>query len=263
MPGIDRLTLLCDRAFDGTGLTAQNARRARADLCKELCCSLEFANELSLHDVVNVLEGLRPSALPPRIEAKDLRAYPLLTLDYLEIMPGNSPIPIYPASCRVVHGDAPSVCPHAAPPLPRDYIPHVEKVFREFGQVPDGCTVHWIGHEAWKRNLCHCFPVEESGGVQVPTAEQADDRSGPGDRETEILKALLLLNAEGQHRRVSRPQAAHKADPQCKPSSYAHAVTSLARRGFVRSKKGPNGGIWLTPEGTKAAKELTTNRIPE
>src|SRR5262245_113735 len=80
------------------------------------------------------------------------------------------------------------------------------------------------------------------------------------EREDEILRALLLLKADGNHRRVSRLQAARKADPECKPSSYNKAIASLAQKGFIKSRVGPRGGIWLTPEGVSRAKGMTNPR---
>jgi DNA-binding IscR family transcriptional regulator len=83
------------------------------------------------------------------------------------------------------------------------------------------------------------------------------------DREKEILKALLLLKADGENRRVARRLAARKADPECSPGTYNKPVASLNRRGLVRCKKGPNGGIWLAPQGVTDAKALTSGRPAE
>jgi hypothetical protein len=92
----------------------------------------------------------------------------------------------------------------------------------------------------------------------ITNAANSDDQPELPEREQEILKALLLLKAEGKHRRVSRDKAARKADPECKPSTYNVHVRSLIKRGLLRSQKGPGGGIWLTPEGGAVAKSLGT-----
>jgi hypothetical protein len=76
------------------------------------------------------------------------------------------------------------------------------------------------------------------------------------ERENHILRALLMLKAESKRRSVSRIRAARKADPACKASSYNKAVASLVGKGLVKSKRGPNGGIWLTPDGVSAATAL-------
>jgi hypothetical protein len=80
-----------------------------------------------------------------------------------------------------------------------------------------------------------------------------------GEREHEILRALLLLKAEGERRRVSRKKAARKADAGCNPSSYNKAIASLVGKGFVKSRTGPGGGIWLTPEGASFAKAIASS----
>jgi hypothetical protein len=101
-------------------------------------------------------------------------------------------------------------------------------------------------------------------GGKRPGAGRASDKppASPGteliEREKEILHSLLHLKAEGERRRVSRDQAARKADPASKASSYYQAIASLARKGLICSRRGPNGGLWLTPEGVSAAKLLTT-----
>jgi hypothetical protein len=108
-------------------------------------------------------------------------------------------------------------------------------------------------------------------GEHSPQAEQVEAEQPPGadadetelgDREKEILVALLLLKADSKRRRVSRAKAARKADPGCQPSTYNKPVSNLPKRGLVVSKRGPNGGIWLTPQGVREATALTTARPP-
>jgi hypothetical protein len=76
------------------------------------------------------------------------------------------------------------------------------------------------------------------------------------ERENDILRALLMLKADGKRRSVPRFRAARRVDPACKASSYNKAVASLVAKGLVNSKRGPNGGIWLTPDGVSAATAL-------
>jgi hypothetical protein len=98
--------------------------------------------------------------------------------------------------------------------------------------------------------------VEASHAVsEQPEAGESADAELQ-ERENDILRALLMLKAESNRRSVSRSRAAIKVDPACKPSSYNKAVASLVAKGLVKSKKGPNGGIWLTPDGVSAAKAV-------
>lgn len=78
----------------------------------------------------------------------------------------------------------------------------------------------------------------------------------PEEREREILVALLLLGAVTERRRVSRRKAARKADSDTVVSIYNRPIAALGKRGLLCSKKGPNGGIWLTPNGKTAAQSL-------
>ncbi|HBI47068.1 MAG TPA: hypothetical protein DDY78_30075 [Planctomycetales bacterium] len=306
-PGINQLTLLCDRAFNGTGLTIPNVRQIRADLCHQLSCSLEFANELFLPEVVNLLEDRGPSALPTsikaedlraflpverflhpgrtlptRIKAEDLRAYPIMTLDDLIIMPGNPPIPIYPASCRIIPGDAPSVCPDASPPLPREYLHHVEKVFREFCQIPEGCTIHWTGHESWKRNLCHCGPApgaekpkplrltdhEQAVGTAVPTDTPPVglSRALPNERtEQPTIDALFKLGVIGldglrslaADKRPTGERLALAAIGRACDGQFKTTLAHMVDLGWLGNGRdhGLSGGYFLTPAGMALAKK--------
>jgi hypothetical protein len=99
----------------------------------------------------------------------------------------------------------------------------------------------------------------DSDQGEAKQAEGADEGTSPqelSDREKEILQALQVLKADGERRRVSRQKAARKTDPGCKPSTYNKAISSLVKRGFVESRSGPGGGIWLTPAGVVAAEAL-------
>jgi hypothetical protein len=81
------------------------------------------------------------------------------------------------------------------------------------------------------------------------------------EREGELLCALLQLHAVGERTAVPRAKASKRADASAKPSASNHSVAALVKRGLVASKKGPNGGIWLTPAGEAAAKALQKKPI--
>jgi hypothetical protein len=91
-------------------------------------------------------------------------------------------------------------------------------------------------------------------------AGQVEESDGPRfelkDREKEVLRAMLILKATSKLKARPRLQVARKADPGSPPSSYFKAIASLTKNGLAESKKGPNGGVWLTSEGVSAAKAL-------
>jgi hypothetical protein len=102
----------------------------------------------------------------------------------------------------------------------------------------------------------------KSDGEDAQRPEDGEDAAIPAeltDRQQEILVALLRLNAVGEHRRVSRAKASRKADSSTPVSTYNRPIATLADHGLIRSKKGPTGGIWLTPEGETVAKSLQGN----
>ena len=103
----------------------------------------------------------------------------------------------------------------------------------------------------------------EEGHAERTVAEGEQDQTERevggldlNEREREILRALVLVHADAERRSVARLKAARKADPACPASSYNQAVASLVKKKLVGSKRGPRGGIWLTPMGLSAANTL-------
>jgi len=62
-------------------------------------------------------------------------------------------------SCVVVPGRVPTACPDAAPWLPPALLPAAEQAVRRLCGLPDGVTVHWLGHEFGRRSRCRCHPT--------------------------------------------------------------------------------------------------------
>jgi hypothetical protein len=106
-------------------------------------------------------------------------------------------------------------------------------------------------------------PVEVKQQAEAEPSEGSESDSAPSEeppeREREILSSLLLLGATTKRRRVSRRQAARKADPESPVSTFNRPIVALVERGYVHSKKGPDGGIWLSLTGEAAAKSLRQN----
>lgn len=94
---------------------------------------------------------------------------------------------------------------------------------------------------------------KQSTGAKTPVQGEGLDLS---DREAEVMKALLLLNAIGKRTRTSRSKVAKKVAPARKPSTFGHVISALVKRGFLESHTGNQGGIWLTPEGLTVARQL-------
>jgi hypothetical protein len=124
---------------------------------------------------------------------------------------------------------------------------HIEKVFREFDQIPEGCTVHWIGHEAWKRNLCKCGPV--------PKAVDADNE--PSDRQRDILQTLFKQKAFDIDHRMTTADVTEAVEGKGRGNAEAfkRPIADLKKRGLVNTKSGSGGGIWLTDAGREHIKK--------
>ena len=57
-----------------------------------------------------------------------------------------------------------------------------------------------------------------------------------------------------------RQFAVQKVNLDAKPTAYNGPIASLVRDGWVQSKKGPGGGIWLTAKGKSLAEQLDSAR---
>ncbi len=61
-------------------------------------------------------------------------------------------------SCKVILGTTATICPTANPQLPDANLQFAERAIRELYGLPNGSTIHWVGHDAGARGLCHCHP---------------------------------------------------------------------------------------------------------
>jgi hypothetical protein len=104
-----------------------------------------------------------------------------------------------------------------------------------------------------------------NGNVPKPKNNSVEKRERTDtqavERKNDILRALLMLKAVSERRRVSRKRAAMKADPGCRPASYSKTISALATDKLVQTLRGPGGGIWLTSEGLTAAQALAASNV--
>ncbi|MHB1421852.1 MAG: hypothetical protein ACYC3I_01385 [Gemmataceae bacterium] len=117
----------------------------------------------------------------------------------------------------------------------------------------------YLNTENRLRELGETFAGAGADSTQAKTEQPEETGVGLPDipeRQREILTALLLLGAVTDRNRVARRKAASKADPEAAESTYNRPIAALAGRGLIGSKKGPDGGIWLTSNGEIAAQSL-------
>jgi hypothetical protein len=161
MPGIRRIELLCDLETGEPGITAAKVRQLRARICRQQVLQPQHVDDLTLDEAVDMLERGVPRAQRPGSERawQDLLRNGLAVFSH--VCGGASPdemVPVTGLSCKVVPGTTPTGCPDADPFLPPSALASAEEAIRLLYPLPDGTTIHWVGHEGGNRNRCRCHP---------------------------------------------------------------------------------------------------------
>lgn len=73
------------------------------------------------------------------------------------------------------------------------------------------------------------------------------------ESEREALQALLELGAVSEGKRRTLADIAEKAQGQADPELYKWAVSQLGHKGLVQTKRGRQGGVWLSTAGQERA----------
>jgi hypothetical protein len=76
------------------------------------------------------------------------------------------------------------------------------------------------------------------------------------DRRKLILIEMLALGAVGRARKVTRDEVVKRINKRKAASDFARDFGALKQLGHTDSEAGPEGGIWLTPQGKTKASEL-------
>jgi hypothetical protein len=101
-----------------------------------------------------------------------------------------------------------------------------------------------------------------SGASREPTSE-AEAAPELNDRQRLILEAMLDNELTSERRRQSRAQVVRLIHREHKPGTYSHAFAGLAKHGYLRSREGPRGGVWLTAAGkAEAEAQRSSNWTP-
>jgi hypothetical protein len=164
MPGISRVELLCDRLPGEAGITVAKVRRLRADICERTRCQISHANNLTLNEAADTLEGVHRVSLAEQQAAQhDQLHHGLATLDMIQV--GVEPrdfVQVTGVSCKVIPGTTPTACPDAKPILPPSLLRKAEEAIRRLYQLPAGTTIHWLGHDTGVRSRCRCPEYRDS-----------------------------------------------------------------------------------------------------
>jgi hypothetical protein len=159
MPGVGRIELLCDREPGEPGITAAKVRRLRARVCEiQGWRTPEPANALDLNTVADLLNGVRRVSLEELQQvARDQFHHGLAEHDRISLGCDRW-VGVTGLSCKVIPGSTPTLCPNANPDLPPSLLATAEQAVRRLNHLPEGTTIHWVGHDTGLRNRCTCHP---------------------------------------------------------------------------------------------------------
>jgi len=211
----------------------------------------------SLLEWVNAeIESHRAGALPQAVEVTSdgqirLADWAVAThgvlLDQINLGPrpgfGNK-FPISDFDAIVVDGDTPTVCPKTDRPIPAEWLPTIEEVFKRVGLVKPGQTIHWVGGQAKLENVCTCFRE----GFPKPAATLTGNAPNGGDLIEQLLtgpddaelspRELAMLEA---HLAQPVSMAAIQREKQANGESETNAKRNKLKliRDFNRKLQGP------------------------
>jgi hypothetical protein len=168
-----------------------------------------------------------PAEVAPFIDEHGaIRAHPAaaaygLLIDQIIIGPtpahGNR-FPISTFDCIPVPGNTPSICPNADRKPQPEWLPLIEKRFREMGIVCDGQTIHWVGSQSKSGHVCGCFRANASTGGGPPSSLDGERNEVLGPSPATALKNYSVkaecatFNANGKDAGLIAQTAARLPD---------------------------------------------------
>lgn len=158
MPGVRRIELLCDLEPGEAGINAAKVRRLRARICQQQRWQPQHADELTLDEAADLLEGVQRVTLEELKQvSREQLHHGLATIDVVILGPGEE-VQVTGLSCKVIAGTVPTACPDANPVLPPSLLAGAERAVRRLYPLPAGATIHWVGHDTGVRSRCRCHP---------------------------------------------------------------------------------------------------------
>jgi len=94
---------------------------------------------------------------------------------------------------------------------------------------------------------------QEAEGIGTPTnpgdegVEAADEEEEPSDRQCLILETMLTHEIISERRRETRAAVVKLINRKHKPQTYNRDFAALVKLGYLRSREGPEGGVWINP----------------
>jgi len=104
---------------------------------------------------------------------------------------------------------------------------------------------------------CSQGPAGQAEETDQPTTSvAAEEAGGLTDRQRSILETMLEHEITSERRRKTREGVVRLINRTHRPQTYSHDFSALVRRGYLQSREGPKGGMWLTLAGRAEAERL-------
>jgi hypothetical protein len=100
---------------------------------------------------------------------------------------------------------------------------------------------------------------EGTGENGTPTAPE---EVGLTDRQMLILETMLEHEITSDKRRKNRQAIVRKVNRTHNWRTYSRDFAALVKLGYLKSREGPHGGMWLTPQGMTEAVRLRLENNP-
>src|SRR5262249_50699286 len=88
----------------------------------------------------------------------------------------------------------------------------------------------------------------------APAGHSAGPLVGPenapelSDRQCLILETMLTHEITSERRRESRAAVVKLVNRKHNPQNYNRDFAGLVKLGYLRSREGPEGGVWIAPQ---------------
>ncbi|AWM37123.1 hypothetical protein GobsT_49530 [Gemmata obscuriglobus] len=222
MQGIRRIEVLCDLEPGEAGINTSKVRRLRAKICQRQRWQPQHANELTLDEAADLLEGVQRVTLDELQQAsRDQLRHGLCTIDHISAGTGEW-VQVTGLSCKVIAGSTPTACPDANPVLPPSLLSLAEQAIRRLYPLPEGTTVHWVGHDTGVRNRCRCHPgapfaapFDQARWGAVAELTNPNSTMRPLRRTNDPTAHISLRDHAGREHLVSLAACQYHGRPTC------------------------------------------------
>lgn len=105
---------------------------------------------------------------------------------------------IWSTDCKAVPGAVPTICPQADRKPRLEWLPDIERRFRELKLVGDGETIHWVGSQSKVEYVCGCkFPIADDWS-SFANGDQAAVGAPRGNEQGERVTAKRQTPKRGR-----------------------------------------------------------------